>query len=85
MGAQHLRDVQDQVGGGDTFAQTAAHVHADHFRREEVNRLTEHAGFGLNSAHAPADNAEAVDHGRVGIGADESVGIKNFRFLISDF
>ena len=49
----------------------------DHFRREEINRLTEHARFRLDAADAPADDAEAVDHRRVRIGADERVRIKD--------
>ena len=69
--------VQRQVGGGDAFAQRAGQVHADHIRRQEINRLAEHAGFGLDAADAPADDAQAVDHGRVRIGADEGVGIVN--------
>ena len=37
--------------------------------------MAEHGGFGFDAAHAPAQYAEAVDHGRVGVGADERVGI----------
>ena len=54
-------------------------MHADDFRRQKINRLAEHAGFRFDSADAPADDAEAVDHGGVRIGADERVGIENFR------
>ena len=32
-------------------------------------------GFGLDAAHAPAQHAEAVDHGGVRVGADERVGV----------
>ena len=75
--AEHLGDVEREVGRGDAFAQRAGHVDADDFRREEIDRLAEHARLGLDAAHAPADDAEAVDHGGVGIGADERVGIIN--------
>ena len=68
-----------EIGRGDAFAQLSAHVHADDFRRQEINRLTEHAGFRFDSAHAPADDAETVDHGRVRIGADERVGVEKLR------
>ena len=54
-------------------------MHADDFRREEINRLTEHAGFRFDAADAPADDAEAIDHGRVRIGADECIGIIDAR------
>ena len=70
-------DVEREVGRGDAFAQRAGQVHADDVRREEIDRLAEHARFGLDAADAPADDAEAVDHGRVRIGADERVGIIN--------
>ena len=67
--------MQREIGRGHAFAQVSGQVHADHFRREKINRLTQHAGFRFDPADAPADDAEAVDHGRVGIGADERVGI----------
>jgi hypothetical protein len=35
--------------------------------------LTEHGRFGLDAAHTPAQNPEAIDHGRVRVGADERV------------
>ena len=75
--AQHLGDVEREIGRGDAFAQRAGHVDADDFGREEVDRLAEHARLRLDAAHAPADDAEAVDHGGVRIGADERVGIIN--------
>ena len=73
--AQHLGDRQHEIGRGDAFAQRAGEVHADDVRRQEVNRLAEHPRLGLDAADAPADDAEAVDHRRVRVGADERVGI----------
>ena len=69
--------VQRQVGRRHAFAQRAGQMHADHVRREEINRLAEHARLGLDAADAPADDAEAVDHRRVRIRADQRVGIIN--------
>ncbi len=37
--------------------------------------LAEHAGLGFDAADAPAENAEAVDHGGVGVGADQGIGV----------
>ena len=74
-GAEELGDMEGEVGRGDAFAQAASEVHAHHFWSQEIHRLAEHSCFGFDSAHAPADNAEAIDHGRVGIGADERVGV----------
>ena len=71
--AQHLGDGQHQVGRGDALVQRAGEVDADDVGREEVDRLAEHAGLGLDAADAPADDADAVDHRRVRVGADERV------------
>ena len=48
---------------------------ADHVGRQEVHRLAEHAGLGLDAADAPADHADAVDHRGVAVGADQGVGV----------
>jgi hypothetical protein len=69
-----LRDGENQIGGGGAFGEFAVEFEADHLRRDHVNRLAEHAGFGFDSADAPADDAQAVDHGGVAVGADEAVG-----------
>ena len=48
---------------------------ADHFRQHHRIGLAEHGGLGLNAADAPAEHGEAIDHGGVGIGADQRVRI----------
>ena len=53
----------------------AGHAEADDLRDEHGDRLAEHGGLGLDAADAPAEHGEAVDHGGVGIGADQRVGI----------
>ena len=70
---EQLCDVQDQIGSRDAFAQLSTHVHAHDFRCQKVDRLAEHTGFRFDSAHAPANHAETVDHGRMRIGPNESV------------
>ena len=52
-------------------------MHADNFRNFEVDGLSEHSRFGLNSADAPADYAETVNHCGMGVRADKRVGIEN--------
>ena len=59
------------VAPGDKLA---GELHADDFGQQHVNRLAEHHAFGLDAADAPADDAQAVDHRRVAIGADERIG-----------
>ena len=73
--AQHLRDGEHEIGGGDAFPQLARQLEADDFRQQHGNRLAEHRGFRLDAADTPAEHGEAVDHGRVRIGADERIGI----------
>ena len=48
---------------------------ADDLRDQHGHGLPEHRGFGLDAADAPAEHAEAVDHGGVRVGADQRVGI----------
>jgi hypothetical protein len=72
--AQHLGDAQHQVGGGGAFGQLAGELEADDLGHEHVHGLAEHDGLGLDAAHAPAQHAQAVDHGGVAVGADQRVG-----------
>ena len=44
-------------------------------RDEHRDGLAEHRGLGLDAADAPAEHAEAVDHGGVRVGADAGVGV----------
>ena len=37
--------------------------------------MAEHCCFGFDAADAPTENADAVDHGGVGVGADDRVRI----------
>src|SRR5271165_6765369 len=73
--AQHLGHGKDEVGSGRTFAQPVLQAHADHLRDQHGHRLAEHGSLGFDSAYAPAQHAEAVDHGSVRVGADQRVGI----------
>ena len=50
-------------------------LEADDLRDEHRHRLAEHRRLGLDAADAPAQHAEAVDHRRVRVGADERVGV----------
>jgi hypothetical protein len=65
MLAQHVGGGQHEVGGGDAFLQLAGELEADHFGDQHRDGLTQHRGFGLDAAHAPAQHAQAVDHGGV--------------------
>ena len=73
--AQQLGDREDEVGRGRALGQLALEAEADDLRDEHRDRLAEHRGLGLDAADAPAEHAEAVDHRRVRVGADERVGV----------
>jgi hypothetical protein len=70
---QRFGDGQYEVGRSRAVRQYAGQFHTDNFRQQHVRRLAEHDGFGFNATNAPAEHAEAVDHGRVRVGADDRV------------
>ena len=74
MRAQDLGDDEDEVRGGRPPWQRAVEADADHVRHRLVERLPEQHGFRLDPADAVAEDTQAVDHRRVGIGPDERVG-----------
>src|SRR5690606_14235316 len=67
----------DQVGCRYAATQLALELDTHYVRSEDVKRLAEHAGFGFDTAHAPAHNTNAVDHGGVTVCADQGVGVIN--------
>ena len=73
MLAQHLRHGQYEVGRGGAFRQLAGQAEADDLRNQHGARLAEHGGFGFDAADAPAQHADAVDHGGVRVGAEDGV------------
>ena len=48
---------------------------SDDLGDQHADRLAEHRRFGLDPADAPAEHAEAVDHRRMAVGSDQSIGI----------
>ena len=55
--------------------QLAVEAEPEHLGQQHRDRLAEHRRLGLDPADAPAEHAEPVDHRRVGVGADEGVGV----------
>ncbi len=70
---EHLHDGQHQVRGGGAFRQSAGQPETHDLRDQHGDRLAEHGGLGLDAADAPAEHADAVDHGRMRIGAHDRV------------
>ena len=73
--AQHLGHGQHQIGCGRAFAQLVLQPDADDLRDQHGDRLAQHGRLGFDSADAPAQHAQAVDHRGVRVGADQRVGI----------
>ena len=74
--AQALGDGQHQVGRGRAGWRLAVQPEAQHRRNQHGNRLAEHRRLGLDAAHAPPDDAQAVHHRRVRVGTDQRVRIR---------
>ena len=77
--AEYLRHGQGQVGRRHPLFQRPRQIYAHHVRRQEINRLPQHARLGFDAAHPPADDAQAVDHCRVRIGPHQRVGVAQRR------
>ena len=72
---KNLSEGEGKVGGGGGGGKLAREVNTDNLGGEEGEGLPEHTGLRFDPAHSPTDDAEAVDHGGVGIGAHKGVGV----------
>ncbi len=73
-GPEELRQGQHQVRGGGPRRKGAAHPDADHRRPRQGQREAEHRCLRLDASDPPSEDAQAVDHRRVRVGAEEGVG-----------
>ena len=74
-GPQPPGDGQHQVGAGDSGARGSGQPDPDDLGNDHTDRLAQHHRFGLDAPDAPAEDSHGVDHGGVGVGADEGVGM----------
>ena len=81
--AKHLHDTKGHVGRSHAGLEATGQTNTDHVRSEHVDGLPQHHGLGFNATHSPTKDAETVDHGGVGIGADQGVGQPNPVLLTS--
>ena len=72
--AKALGHREREIGREHALPQTALKAHADDVRHADHHRHAEEDALGLEPAHAPAEHADAVDHRRVAVGADQGVG-----------
>lgn len=70
---QHLGQVQRQVGGENALGELAHQPEADHLGDAHRGRFTEHGCRGLDTADAPAEHRQRVDHGRMTVRAQNGV------------
>ena len=75
LGAQHFRYGQDEIRRRGARRQLAGQLHANHFGQQHGNGLAEHGRLGLDTANAPAQDSQAVDHRGMAVGADQGIGI----------
>lgn len=75
--AQHLNDLEDEIGRRGAFRHLARQFKADDLRDQHGDRLAQHGRLGLDTAHTPAQNGHAVDHCGVAVGADAGVRVRD--------
>ena len=73
--AQHLGDGEHEVGGGNPFTQLAGQLEANDIGNQHGDRLSEHCRFRFDTANAPPQYAQTVNHSGMGIGTDQGVRI----------
>ena len=71
--AQELGDGEDDIGRRGAGPELAGDAQAHHRGQEHGEGLAQHGRLGLDAADAPAQHAQAVDHGRVRVGPDQRV------------
>ncbi len=71
--AQHLGNSQHQIGRRRTLRQFPSQINAYNIRRKKINRLPKHPCLCFDTANAPADDSDAVDHRRVRIRTDQRI------------
>ena len=59
-------------------------MNSHNIRSQKIDRLTQHAGFGFNSADSPAQYTKPVNHRRVRVRAHKGVRIVKPVFLPDD-
>ena len=73
--SEEMGDGQHQIRGGGAGRLLAGEAETHDRGEEHGERLTEHGRLGLDATDAPSEDAEPVDHGGVGVGADQGVAV----------
>ncbi len=73
--AQHFGNRQNQIGCGRAFAELVLHAETNNLRDQHRDRLAQHGSLGFNSADAPAEYAQSINHRGVRVSSDQGIGI----------
>ncbi len=84
VAAQQLGDGEHQVGRGGPLGEGTGQLQAHDLGHQHGNGLAQQRRLRLDAPHAPAQHAEAVDHGGVGVGADQGVGVDLARPVVDE-
>src|SRR5699024_5960577 len=71
--------------GQHAIAHLACELNADNLRKRNGDGQPNHDGLGFNATHAPTQNAQAVDHGRMAVGTDTAVRIDKGSIVVLAF
>ena len=74
MRTKHLGDGQNDIGGGHSGRNRARKLEPDNTGNQHRDGLAKHRGLRFDTAHTPAQNPKAIDHGGVRVSAHTSVG-----------
>jgi len=80
--AKELGHDEHEIGGRRAKRQLAGQPDADDAGHRLIEGLAEEDGLRLDAADPVAEDAEAVDHRRVGVGSDERVGKRDSALIV---
>ena len=75
VSTKNFRDCQNNVGRRDAGRNRSRELEANNLGDEHRHGLTQHGRLSFDTANAPAQNSQAVDHGGVRVGTDAGVGV----------
>ena len=69
--SEHLGNSQHQVGRSSSLCEVSGEAKPDDFWNQHEDWLPDHRSLSLDTAYAPSNDSEAVDHCRMGVGSDQ--------------
>ncbi len=78
VGAEHLNNLEHEVGGRRAFDHFAGQLKAHNLGDQHRDRLAQHRGLCFDPANTPAEDGGTIDHGGVRVCANKRVRIGDF-------